>query len=313
MALSFSATFFMSCSKEDEHKIILDQDNKNANIAGTDETVTRIEIPHLNSRHDYICHKLSNGLVNYTIEYDKSLYHARWVAYTYDSKSAQRNWTTRTDAWAGEPFYQTQKEYQIAGVLSNGSSQIFPGYNRGHLVGSAERYYSREANEQTFYMSNMSPMNGNFNSIYWGEIEDKARDIWGRNVITQGSEFYGGTLYIVKGGALEATPANPEPVKGYCSVLNSKGEYVNMAVPRYYFMACLFINSMGNAKSIGFWIEHKDFNNKSDSFLASLRRSCACSIDDLEKKTGIDFFCNLKDGVEEAVEKSYNISQWSGL
>lgn len=312
MALSLSATFFVSCSKEDDHRPT-NQDNINANIAGVDETVTRLEMPHLNSRHDYICHKLSDGKVNYTIEYDRNLYHARWVAYTYDAQSAKRNWTTRTDAWAGEPFYNTQKQFQVAGILSNGKSQTFPGYNRGHLVGSAERYYSREANEQTFYMSNMSPMNGNFNSIYWGEIEDKARDNWGRNVITQGSEYYGGTLYVVKGGSLEPTTSNPNPILTYCTVQNSRGEYVNMAVPKYYFMACLFIARNGDAKAIGFWIEHKDFNNKSDAFLAQLRRSCACSIDELERLTGLDFFCNLKDGVEEAVEKTYNTSQWSGL
>lgn len=275
-------------------------ENANANIAGADLTVTRLEIPHLNSKYDYICHKLFNGDVNYTIEYDKKNYHARWVAYTYDSKSAQRNWTSRTDAWAAEPFYKSQPEYQVAG------DQTFRGYNRGHIVGSAERYYSKEANEQTFYMSNMSPMNGNFNSIYWGEVEDKVRDNWGRTVLTSSSEFYGGTLYVVKGGTLDQK-------LGTCSVRNGRGEYVDMAIPKYYWIACLFVAKNGAAKAIGFWMEHKDYRNDSKDFLRNLRRSSACSIDDLEKKTGIDFFCNLKDNIENIVESSYNISQWPGL
>lgn len=307
LALITVPVFFVSCEKEDDNRPVSSSGNKNANIIGRDETVARLEIPHLNSKYDYICHKLSNGMVNYTLEYDKSLYHARWVAYTYDSKSAQKNWSTRTDAWAGEPFYDNQKDYQVAG------DQNFPGYNRGHLVGSAERYFSREANEQTFYMSNMSPMNGNFNSIYWGEIEDKARDNWGRNIINQKSGFYDGTLYIVKGGSLQPTLSNPDPIKAHCRVRNSLGWSVEMAVPRYYFMACLFISSTGSAKAIGFWLEHKDYNNVSDSFLTTLRRTSACSIDELEQKTGIDFFCNLNDKAEEEIEKSYNISQWSGL
>jgi len=311
LALISVPVLFSSCNKEDDGGSDKNT-NVNANIAGADATVSRIEIPHLSSKYDYICHKLSNGDVNYTIEYDKNNYHARWVAYTYDSHSAQKNWTTRTNAWAGEPFYNNDKQYQIAGMI-NGQSQTFPGYNRGHLVGSAERYYSQEANEQTFYMSNMSPMQGNFNSEYWGEIEDKARDNWGRNVIKQGSEYYGGTLYIVKGGSLEATTANPNPIMTTCSVRNSKGSYVQMAVPRYYFMACLFISSTGSAKAIGFWLEHKDYNNTSEAFLQELRRGAACSIDELEKKTGLDFFCNLNDNVENLVESTYNISQWSGL
>lgn len=305
LALITVPVFFVSCDKEDtptEQK----SENKNANKVGIDITVGRLEMPHLDSKYDYICHKLSNGDVNYTLEYDKSLYHARWVAYTYDNRSAQRNWTTRTDAWAGDPYYNKEKESQV-GVC------IFRGYNRGHLVGSAERYYSREANEQTFYMTNMSPMLGNFNSIYWGEIEDKARDNWGRNVIKQGSDFYGGTLYIVKGGSLEKTAANPNPIWTYIDVPTTNGKTVNMAVPRYYFMACLFVSSTGAARAIGFWLEHKDYNNPSDAFLKQLRQSSACSIDELEAKTGLDFFCNLKDGVEEAVESTYDISKWNGI
>lgn len=292
-----------------------DEKNKNinANQVYDDETVGRLEMPHLSGEHDYICHKLSNGDVNYTIEYDKNNYHARWAAYTYDSHSAQRNWTTRTNAWAGEPYYDNDKQYQIAGILENGQSQYFPGFNRGHLVGSAERYYSREANEQTFYMSNMTPMQSSFNSEYWGEIEDKARDNWGRNVVKYGSDFYGGTLYIVKGGSLEKTDANPNPIMATCLVKNSNGESVKMAVPRYYFMACLFISSKGAAKAIGFWLEHKDYNNTSDSFLTQLRRGAACSIDELEEKTGLDFFCNLPDEQEDEVESKYDISEWNGL
>ena len=287
--------------------------NANANEIGDDETVSRLEIPHLDSSRDYICHKLANGEVNYSLEYDKSLYHAAWAAYVYDCISAQRNWTTRTNAWAGEPFYDNDKQYQVAGILSSGQSQYFTGYNRGHLVGSAERYYSQEANAQTFYMSNMSPMNGNFNSTYWGEIEDKARDNWGRNVLNTSSDYYGGTLYIVKGGALNTTTANPDPIMDFITVKNSNEEDVKMAVPRCYFMACLFVSGSGTYQAIGFWMEHKDYNNPSDDFLKELRRGAACSIDDLEEKTGIDFFCNLKDAIENEVESTYDISLWNGL
>lgn len=311
VALFISAAIFISCDKEEHNGPQASTSNKNMNIAGADQSVTRIEIPHLNSKYDYICHRLSNGDVNYTIEYDKSNMHARWVAYCYDNKSAQKNWTSRTDEWAGEPFYDNNKQYQLA--KTSFYSLGYKEYARGHLVGSAERYFSREANSQTFYMSNMSPMLSNFNSIYWAEIEDKARDNWGRKVLEEKSAFYGGTLYIVKGGSLEKTEDNPRPIMRTINVRNTLDETVQMAVPRYYFMACLFVSSKGAAKSIGFWIEHKDYNNQTNSFLKDLRRSCACSINELEKKTGLDFFCNLNDNAEEIVESTYDISQWSGL
>lgn len=271
--------------------------NVNKNLPGLDKTVERLEMPHLNSRFDYICHTTSDGTVNYTMEYDKANLQARWVAYTYDTRTAQKNYATRTDAWAPEPFYNSQKQYQV-------DTQSFPGYNRGHIVGSAERYYSREANEQTFYMSNMTPMQSKFNSVYWGAIEDMVRDSWGRNVTSSKSEFYRGTLYVVKGGTIDSNNRRTIDVR------NTLGDKVQMAVPNYCWIACLFVNEAGNAKAIGFWLEHKDYKNESSAFLSQLRRDAAVSIDQLERLTGLDFFCNLPDNIEDVVEAKALPSAW---
>jgi endonuclease G len=42
-------------------------------------------------------------------------------------------------------------------------------------------------------------------------------------------------------------------------------------------------------------------------------RTQVCSIDHLENFTGIDFFCNVPDAVENAVEKTYAPDLWTGL
>jgi endonuclease G len=34
------------------------------------------------------------------------------------------------------------------------------------------------------------------------------------------------------------------------------------------------------------------------------------SVDELEAKTGIDFFCNLPDDIENRVEKSVSVKAW---
>lgn len=274
-------------------------DNKNANTVRDDETVSRIEIPHIDSKYDYICHKLSNGDVNYSLLYSREKMHSVWVAYTYDSKNCQKNWSSRTDAWRGEPYYDSLKDYQLDVSTFGG------GYARGHLCGSAERYYSKEANEQTFYMSNMSPMLSAFNSDYWGEIEDKARDNWGRGSGVKN----GGTLYIVKGGTID----KEENILGYRALKTTNNKSVKMAIPKYYWMACLFIAKDGSARAIGFWLEHKDYQDKTEAGLKKMRQGAACSIDELEEKTGIDFFCNLKDNAENYVEATYDISLWSGI
>lgn len=45
------------------------------------------------------------------------------------------------------------------------------GYDHGHICASADRLYSSQANEQTFYMTNMSPQIPNFNRGYWRGYE----------------------------------------------------------------------------------------------------------------------------------------------
>ena len=36
-------------------------------------------------------------------------------------------------------------------------------------------------------------------------------------------------------------------------------------------------------------------------------------VDAVKEHTGIDFFCNLNDNIENAVESNYNIGEWPGL
>lgn len=42
-------------------------------------------------------------------------------------------------------------------------------------------------------------------------------------------------------------------------------------------------------------------------------RNYAISIDELEKRTGIDFFCNLPDAIEDKVEKAFGSAVSWGL
>ena len=294
LSLLSSCVFITSCDDDDNDfngKIEITDENRNANDASTDASLARWEMPATDTSCDYITHYTSDGLLNYAMEYSKEKMHSRWVAYRYDSK-LKAQVTSRSDEWGVEPFYNNNKTYQIA-------TGFFGGYNRGHLVGSAERLYSHEANVQTFYMSNMSPMNGNFNSIYWGEIETLVRN-WGRNCGA------GDTLYVVKGGTLDSLLTTT-------TVKNTLGETVQMAVPKYYYIAVLSLSSEGKAKAIGFWIEHKDFKDSSLSNLKKIRQAAACTIDELEERTGIDFFCNVPDCIENIVEARYTRSSWPGL
>lgn len=72
-----------------------------------------------------------------------------------------------------------------------------------------------------------------------------------------------------------------------------------MIVPKYFFMAVLKKSSSGTYHAFGFWTEHLNSYVPSNTDL----KQYALSISELEKKTGMDFFCNLPDNIENEVEK----------
>lgn len=253
----------------------------------------RWERPASNPNNLFIPHYLSDGIMNYCLEFNFEANHSQWVAYRYDSSlKANNNGGKRTDAWNWDPALDKYKEHQIT------TSGFGKPYQRGHLLGSAERYYSNEANEQTFYMTNMSPMIGAFNETDWGKgIETYIRN-WGRGM--EG----GDTLYVVKGGTWDQDTKT-------ISVSNTKGQQIKLVVPHHYFAACLKRLSTGQLYAIGFWIEHKDhLLSGNDKKAKELAKASAVSIDQLERLTGLDFFHNVPDDIEEQVEKTCNTNEW---
>ena len=294
--LLLAATMLLAACGNDDNDVRPEDDtsiNANANDASGNADLARWELPHSTAGNLFIPHRTSDGLMNYCMEYSLTANHSQWVAYRYDTKLAS-SVTSRSDAWSSDPALNNYRDHQV-------STGYFPGYNRGHLVGSAERYYSREANEQTFYMSNMSPMLGEFNTNDWGNgIETLIRE-WGRAMAN------GDTLYVVKGGTIG------DPL-GYISVNTTSGKTVRMTVPRHYFAACLKRLASGYLYAIGFWIEHKDHRLGGDKQKAkALARESACTVDELERLTGLDFFCNVPDTYETRVEAKMDVTEWSGL
>ncbi|MBO7467314.1 MAG: DNA/RNA non-specific endonuclease [Bacteroidaceae bacterium] len=247
----------------------------------------RLEMPALDRTNTLLTHSTyyrGKETLTYSIEYDENMHHSKWVAFTFYDVVNERNWSRSnwySTSWGGDPF---QKDPSLSDAVCPDRS-FFGGSGgvRGHLCASADRLYSKEANEQTFYYSNMSPMNYDFNGGFWADLEIALRDAWAYK------STFCDTLYVVKGGTIREGE--------YRKSNNGK-----LPIPNHYFMA-LLCRKNGTYKSIGFWVEHKAQLNK-------IFRDCAVSIDKLEELTGIDFFCNLPDKIEESVEVSYYPSVW---
>ena len=136
-------------------------------------------------------------------------------------------------------------------------------------------------------MGNMSPQLASFNQKYWTGLETLVQDL-GRN------PSFADTLYVVKGGALS-------PLSSYGYAANGK-----MPIPHHYFMALLKVKN-GVYSSIGFWMEHKNYGKTGK---ANEMGKHAVSVSALEKLTGINFFHNLPDNVEQRVESNLTLSVW---
>ena len=58
-------------------------------------------------------------------------------------------------------------------------------------------------------------------------------------------------------------------------------------------------------EAIGLWTVHENANDSNKNY-----GDYAITIDELERRTGIDFFCNLPDHMENKVESTLNLSYW---
>ena len=245
-----------------------------------------LEIPALKggSMNQFITHTTKrNGkdYPTYSLEYSYKYKHSYWIAYRFDNTTGGN--VGRNEAYKPDPELPSQ-------YAAKHNDYTNSGYTRGHLCASSDRQYSKEANQQTFYMSNISPQSGNgFNQSgsAWNTGEDKVQ-AWGYN-ISRSTD----TLYVVKGGTI-----GEGMIKGYI-----KNE---IAIPKYFFIAVLF-RSGDNYKAIGFYMPHENLKDDPDK---KDPKKYLMSIDALEQETGIDFFHNLPDNIENTVEATYNVNDW---
>lgn len=245
-----------------------------------------LEIPALKggSMNQFITHTTKrNGkdYPTYSLEYSYKYKHSYWIAYRFDNTTGGN--VGRNEAYKPDPELPSQ-------YAAKHNDYTNSGYTRGHLCASSDRQYSKEANQQTFYMSNISPQSGNgFNQSgsAWNTGEDKVQ-AWGYN-ISRSTD----TLYVVKGGTI-----GEGMIKGYI-----KNE---IAIPKYFFMAVLF-RSGDNYKAIGFYMPHENLKDDPDK---KDPKKYLMSIDALEQETGINFFHNLPDNIENTVEATYNVNDW---
>jgi endonuclease G len=131
----------------------------------------------------------------------------------------------------------------------------------------------------------MQPQYNPFNAGIWAVLEDNIRN-WAKATNNE-------ILYVCKGGTIDKEANILKRIKG------------KLIVPKYFFCALLLKTKSGTYRAAGFWFLNES-NDRSTEPLADF----IMSVDELEAKTGIDFFCNLPDDIENRVEKSVSVKAW---
>ncbi len=281
--------------------------NVNSNSEATDTVYMYLEMPHFNAENTFVAHRAvieGDTLVNYSIEWNQSMLHAQWAAFSFDAYSSLKN-TTRKENFVVDP--DLPETMQV-----DNSYHTNDGFDRGHLCASNDRVYSEETNEQTFYFSNMSPQLNEFNTGIWQRLEEEVQ-AWGK--YTQSGTY--DKVYVCKGGTLNQLLINYTGTTtggdGKTPTTDENGYTVKgLPCPAYYFMAIL-TEKGSKYNAIAFNINHSELITPldgSDSFSIADLKQYVLSVDELEEFTGLDFFCNLPDAYEDKVEAEVDLDVW---
>ena len=259
---------------------VVDPNNLNRNVvtATTNQEMWRLEFPKVkgDASNLVVTHSTAGYGITYSLEWDCTKRANRWTCYEMHEGNSMKN-VSRNDSFTEDP------DIPYA-FCSHNSDYSGTGFARGHLCPSADRLCSVEQNKQTFYLSNMQPQYANHNEGLWANLEALVRR-WNQT-------SYRDTLYVVKAATID----NDDQIAMYTES--------GLPVAKYFYMAILSVKN-GQYKAIGLWTEHtnvKDSNKRYADY--------AITIDELEQRTGIDFFCNLPDDIEAAVESNLNLNYW---
>ena len=126
------------------------------------------------------------------------------------------------------------------------------GYDRGHLVASANQRETELQNSETFLLSNMSPQRPQFNRNIWRKFEAEVRNLDAKSKILETYVICGPVFYFDQ--SVESIGAN-DPNE------------VTIPIPHAYFKSVLTENNKGALHMWSFVLPNEESDQSLDTFL----------------------------------------------
>lgn len=152
------------------------------------------------------------------------------------------------------------------------------GYDRGHMAPAGDMKWDEQAMNETFYLTNICPQDDELNAGLWNDLEVKVRE-WAKR---------DKSLIVITGPIVDS---NPKTI----------GQDMDIAVPEAFFKVVLATKTQP-MKAIAFICPNSACGGSLNKY--------AVSIDEVEKRTGMNFFNALPDDVEDKLESTCNPNQW---
>lgn len=226
-----------------------------------------------NSALDYA--RVPEGTPEQIVEYDGFR-----VSFNKDNKTP--NWVAwellGSEADGAESRYNTFWQDESVEGCPTTYDYSRSGYDRGHLCPAADQKWSHQAMVDCFSLANMAPQDHSLNSGAWATLEKKERQ-WAQR---------DSAIIIIAGPIYE--PGDKKRI-------GASGVRVPSA-----FYKVIIAPYVENPRGIGFVYPNMSAPGN--------MRDYSMSIDDVEAITGIDFFYNLPDDVEERIESVASFKEW---
>jgi endonuclease G len=214
----------------------------------------------------------------YLAAYDETRRNPAWVAYRIPGRVRFRNHERPEDFSVDER------------TRSRVASEDFTrsGYSRGHLAPSYAIYsrFGKKAQAETFLMSNIAPQLQGMNGGVWRSLEYRVAgdspgdDCWSRAF---------GELWVIAGPVYDR---------------KRKRLKSGVEIPDAFFKIVVDVDEGGGGvRVLAFLVP----NRKRPPELSA----CLVPVDEIESRTGLDFFPDLDDGEEEALERRTPSALWN--
>ncbi|MBQ9575291.1 MAG: DNA/RNA non-specific endonuclease [Muribaculaceae bacterium] len=152
------------------------------------------------------------------------------------------------------------------------------GMDRGHLVPAGDMKWSEQAMRQSFMLTNVAPMHKALNEGGWAKLEEKVREWAARD----------STLLVFTG-----------PVVNEDDTTLAGGR---VTVPGAYYKV-IMAPCVRPRRVIAFIYPNGHSGGRLSQY--------AVSIDEVERRTGLDFFPTLPDEEQQWMERSINLEAWT--